>query len=121
MNGFEDYEPSLAETHHIHKKDAPSGTAISLANIVVNELDRKNNWKLNQTGKDILSITAKRENEVPGTHQLIYENDIDKIEFSHIAKGRKGFAFGAVLAAEFMVGKKGVFTIKDLLKFDDLR
>ena len=121
MNGFEDYEPSLVETHHIHKKDAPSGTAISLANIVVNELDRKNNWKLNQTGKDILSITAKRENEVPGTHQLIYENDIDKIEFSHIAKGRKGFAFGAVLAAEFMVGKKGVFTIKDLLKFDDLR
>jgi len=116
MNDFEDYEVAIEEIHHIHKKDAPSGTAISLAQIVLNQLKRKNLWKLDEVGSGIIPIIAKRENEVPGTHTISYESPIDEISFTHKAKGRKGFAMGAVLAAEFVQNKKGVFGMKDLLK-----
>lgn len=115
MNDFEDYEVAIEEIHHIHKKDAPSGTAISLAQVVLNQLKRKNQWKLDQTGSDLINISAKRIDEVPGTHTISYENEIDEITFSHKAKNRKGFALGAALAAEFSQNKKGIYTMKDLL------
>ncbi|MBN1186069.1 MAG: 4-hydroxy-tetrahydrodipicolinate reductase [Bacteroidales bacterium] len=116
MNKFADYEVSMEELHHIHKKDAPSGTAISLANDLLENLDRKSEWKLDEpsTGK-MVGIKAVREDEIPGTHIIKYHTDIDDIEIQHVAHNRKGFALGAVLAAEFIKDKTGVFSMKDLL------
>lgn len=117
MNGFENYNVSMTEIHHTQKLDAPSGTAISLANDIVNLIDRKKRWELNvNSGEDVLGINAVREGTVPGTHIITYDSDIDSIEIKHAAKGRRGFAFGAVLAAEFIKNKKGLFSMDDLLK-----
>lgn len=118
MNQFEDYNVDIDEIHHTQKLDAPSGTAITTAEVILKELDRKKNWKLNteETLSDI-KITAQRIPDVPGTHTVKYESEIDVISFEHRAKSRKGFALGSVLAAEFVIGKKGIFGMKDLLNF----
>jgi 4-hydroxy-tetrahydrodipicolinate reductase len=117
MNSFENYNVAMTEIHHTQKLDAPSGTAISLANDIISALERKKNWELtNKPSSDVLGITAVREGTVPGTHIITYDSDIDYIKIEHVAKGRKGFAFGAVLAAEFIKDKKGLFSMEDLLK-----
>ncbi|MFT4545739.1 MAG: 4-hydroxy-tetrahydrodipicolinate reductase [Bacteroidia bacterium] len=117
LNEHEAYEVSLEETHHTEKLDSPSGTAITLANNIINNLDRKDVWKNEKTAKDYeLDIISHRLENVPGTHSVKYESDIDSIELIHTAKSRVGFAKGAVLAAEWLADKKGVFTMGDLLK-----
>lgn len=118
MNQFSNYNVEMEEIHHIHKLDAPSGTAITLAEGLIEEIDRKKSWKLdNESTADQLKIVHKREGEVPGTHIVTYNSPIDSIEISHTAHSREGFAQGAVIAAEFLAGKKGIFGMNDLLKF----
>jgi len=130
MDRFPAYTVSMEEVHHIHKVDAPSGTAISLAEQVLEENHRLNTWKLQQDdppqgstqakpGQDqsqVLPIRAIREGEVKGRHCLVYESELDSISLIHEAKSRDAFALGALLAAEFLQGKKGVFGMRDLLK-----
>ena len=109
-----DYTCQLEETHHIHKVDAPSGTAISLAQGIINHSDFES-WKLDETEGNKLGITAIRENEVPGTHSVFYRSEVDEIEIKHTAFNRNGFAVGAVIGAEWIIGKKGNFTMKEVL------
>lgn len=117
INNFGEYNVEMEEIHHIHKLDAPSGTAITLAEGIIDNLDRKNDWELdNESASDKINIKHKREGEVPGTHLINYHSPIDSIEIKHTAHNRQGFALGAVLAAEFLVGKKGLFGMDDLLK-----
>lgn len=116
MNKFPDYQVAMEEIHHIHKLDAPSGTAISLASDIIKNVDRKSEWILDTPSSgDKIGIKAIREDEVPGTHIIKYQSAIDDIEIKHEAHNRKGLALGAVLAAEFIRGKTGVFSMKDLL------
>lgn len=116
MNAYPEYEVSIEETHHTHKKDAPSGTAISIAERILENLNRKKIWVKTQPKEDNeLSIIAHRIDEVPGTHSVKYSSAIDDIELIHTAHNRDGFALGAVVAAEFLAGKKGVFNMKDVL------
>ena len=115
MQQFEQYDVSLKEVHHIHKLDAPSGTAISLAEDVLKKNDRYKNWSLDEKKENNIPIYAERENEVPGTHTITYKSEIDTIKIEHEAHSREGFALGAVLAAEWIKDKKGVFTMKDVL------
>jgi 4-hydroxy-tetrahydrodipicolinate reductase len=116
MNRFPDCDVRMEETHHIHKLDAPSGTAITLAEGILAHIDRKEKWVLGETGKaDELPIKAFREGEVPGIHTVIYESDADSIRITHDAKSRRGFALGAVLAAEFTRGRKGFLEMNDML------
>ena len=118
MNGFPDYNVLMEEIHHIHKKDEPSGTAITLAEGVINNLDRKTDWKLYfEEQESDISIVSKRIGEVPGTHGITYRSPIDDIEIKHTAHSRQGFALGAVIAAEYMVNKTGVQGMDDLIKF----
>ncbi len=114
MNRFSEYNCQLEEIHHIHKLDAPSGTAISLAEGIINNSNFEA-WKLDETKDKELGIFAIREDEVPGTHSVFYRSEVDEIEIKHTAYNRKGFAFGAVIAAEWIVDKKGVFSMKDVL------
>jgi len=110
-----DYSVSIEETHHVEKKDAPSGTAISLATQIIDQSKHRfKEWSLDQNG-NTLPIKAIREPDVPGTHTIKYDSDQDVIQIKHIAKNRKGFALGAVLAAEFISAKKGIYTMKDVL------
>jgi len=115
MNTQTDYEIEMTEIHHTQKLDSPSGTAITLADGIIENVDRKSSWSENKPGEESILIHAKRERDVPGTHIVNYENEIDKIEIKHEAKGRIGFATGAVLAAEWLQNKKGIYTMKDLL------
>lgn len=118
MNDYPDYNVSMEETHHIHKLDAPSGTAITLAEGILDNVERKNNWILETEHKPSdLAIHCIREGEVPGIHEIVYESDADIISIKHDAKSRKGFALGAVVAAEFTKGKKGFLGMKDMLNF----
>lgn len=118
MNDFPEYNMHIDETHHIHKLDAPSGTAITLAEGIMDSIERKKQWKLDkETAEDDLRINSYREKEVPGIHTVKYESEVDEIEITHNAKSRKGFALGAVLAAEFTANKKGFLGMKDLLPF----
>ena len=115
-----DYKLSLTETHHIHKLDAPSGTAVKLADDILASNSNYNSWKLTKdneqmTTNDVLPITAIREGEYFGIHEVQAQSDCDIIRLSHEAFSRKGFATGAVIAAEFIQGKKGLFTMNDLL------
>ena len=114
MKPHKEYKASMEETHHIHKLDAPSGTAITLAEGIIENSDLID-WKLGENAKDSLSIQSYREGEVPGTHSIKYESPIDDITIEHKAHNRKGFALGAVIAAEWMVGKKGIFNMDDVL------
>jgi 4-hydroxy-tetrahydrodipicolinate reductase len=115
MNKYEEYDVSMEEIHHIHKLDKPSGTAITLANQVIDRLDRKTKWSIKEKGPDTLFIKDIREGEVPGTHIIRYKSEVDSIEIMHEAHNRKGFALGAVLAAEFLKGKTGIYTMDDLI------
>jgi 4-hydroxy-tetrahydrodipicolinate reductase len=115
MKPWKDYQVSIEEIHHTQKLDAPSGTAISLAEGIINNSD-KTNWKLNKSEENHINITAKRIDEVKGTHIVSYDSAVDTISIKHEAHSRNGFALGAILAAEWLVDKKGVFTMKDVLK-----
>jgi 4-hydroxy-tetrahydrodipicolinate reductase len=116
MNPLHQYKPRIEEIHHTKKLDAPSGTAISLAQGVMDEIPHLKNWKLtdipdNQT----LPVKAIRADDIVGIHEIIYESDLDTLSVRHSAKSRKGFALGAILAAEFILNKKGFFTMEDVL------
>ena len=114
MNNVDEYQCQLEEIHHIHKKDAPSGTAISIAEGII-ENSKYEAWKLDETKDKELGIFAIRENEVPGTHSVFYRSEVDEIEIKHTAFNRNGFALGAVIAADWIVGKQGVFSMNDVL------
>ena len=130
MNQFPQYNVHMEETHHIHKLDAPSGTAITLAEEIVNDLDRKTSWVkgeqhladgtvegTNNVAADQLAIESIRRDEVPGIHSIIYDSEADCINITHDAHSRKGFALGAVLAAEYTQQHSGLLTTSDLFKF----
>ena len=118
MNDFPAYDVRMVETHHVHKLDAPSGTAITLAEGLIDNIERKNKWvEGKDPAEDEIGICSVREGEVPGIHTVIYESDVDTISITHDAKSRMGFALGAVIAAEFTCGKKGFLTMQDMLKF----
>ncbi len=115
MRKFDDYKLSMEETHHSQKLDAPSGTAITLAEDIIKVMDYQK-WDLNVTNDPkTIPILSIRKNEVPGTHKITYQSDVDKIEIIHTAKNRHGFALGAIIAAEWLNGKKGVFSMKDVM------
>ena len=116
MNGFPQYDVCMQETHHIHKLDAPSGTAITLAEDIIQRVDRKTRWvKGEAAATDELGVRSVRQGEVPGIHEVIYDSTADTIRITHEAKNRDGFALGALLAAEFIRGREGVFDMKDLM------
>lgn len=119
MNKFAEYDVTMVETHHVHKKDAPSGTAITLAEGILQNLDRKQAWKKADEpfGATDLPITSLREGEVFGIHTVCYNSDVDTISITHDAKNRGGFALGAVLAAEYTHKNKGFLGMKDLFDF----
>jgi 4-hydroxy-tetrahydrodipicolinate reductase len=123
MNSQQNYNVFLEETHHSQKLDAPSGTAITLAEGVLKNVDRKKNWVGQMGGNEKpvssfdLVIISNREDDIPGTHIVKYVSDMDEIEIIHTAKSRKGFAAGAVAAAEWLKGRKGIFTMNDVLGF----
>lgn len=130
MNGFPQYDVRMEETHHIHKLDAPSGTAITLAEEIISDVDRKKQWVkgvqrnadgtmegTNEVAADELAIESIRRGEVPGIHSVIYDSDADCITITHDAHSRKGFAMGAVLAAEYTADHSGLLTISDMFKF----
>lgn len=122
MSGFNEYQVFIEETHHIHKLDAPSGTAISLAEGILGNHEGYRSWELNSGGclsKGVLPVSAKRTGEVPGIHAVTYKSEVDEIEIRHSALSREGFARGAVLAAEFLKGKNGVYNMDDLLNLDN--
>ncbi|SRX72969.1 4-hydroxy-tetrahydrodipicolinate reductase [Aequorivita antarctica] len=114
MAPWKEYNVSVEEIHHLEKKDAPSGTAITIAEGILKHTDKKD-WKLNTFAENILNITAKREEDVKGTHIVSYDSDIDTISFKHEAHSREGFALGAILAADWIQNRKGIFTMKDVL------
>ena len=119
MNGHEEYGVGITEVHHVHKLDAPSGTAIALARDIVEELDGKDDWCLVRKGVKVeeeeVPIVSVREGEVAGIHEVVYDSEIDRITLRHEAKSRRGLAVGAVLAAEFLEGRKGYYTMRELL------
>jgi 4-hydroxy-tetrahydrodipicolinate reductase len=116
MAGINNYNVHINETHHIHKIDAPSGTAISTAEGIIKNNNALNSWELNKDEEhDKIPIFAFRQGEVTGKHEVIYESNVDKITLSHEAKNRSGFAQGAVIAAEFINNKIGFFTMDDLM------
>ncbi len=117
LNKFEQYTVSMEEIHHTQKLDAPSGTAITLAEGII-ENSRYTAWKSAQAQQDEIPIASKRIDAVPGTHTVVYHSTVDDIEIKHTAHNREGFALGAVIAAEWLVGKKGVYTMKDVLQLD---
>lgn len=117
MNQFEQYDVSMVETHHIHKLDAPSGTAITLAEQIVDNLDRKSRWGLHETAQDVLRIDDIRRGEVPGIHEIAYDSPEDIITIKHDAHSRRGFALGAVLTAEYTNKHEGLLTINDMFTF----
>ncbi|HTJ12932.1 MAG TPA: 4-hydroxy-tetrahydrodipicolinate reductase [Dinghuibacter sp.] len=116
MNTHPEYEVSLTEIHHTAKRDAPSGTAITLAEGILGVLDRKKDWVNHLSDHpEELEILSERIDPAPGTHKVRYTSDIDDIEITHTAHNRKGFALGALLAAEYIYGKKGIYTMKQVL------
>ncbi|MBC7524277.1 MAG: 4-hydroxy-tetrahydrodipicolinate reductase [Flavobacterium sp.] len=117
MSKFNQYAISMEEIHHTQKLDKPSGTAISLANQIVNN-SNYTNWSIKNPIENEIYIEVKRIDSVPGTHSIFYKSPVDTIEIKHTAHNRDGFAFGALLASEWLVGKKGVFTMRDVLGFD---
>ena len=130
MNGFPQYDVEETETHHIHKLDHPSGTGITLAEQIVEQLDRKKDWQMgtltqpdgtvvpaDNLNKDKLTINSVRRGEVPGIHSICYNSEADCITITHDAHSRRGFALGAVLAAEYTKDHSGLLTITDMFKF----
>ena len=118
MSKFKNYSASMEEIHHTQKLDAPSGTAITLAKGIIANSDYKN-WTLDKnTNENEIHIDAQRIENVPGTHSIFYSSEVDTIEIKHTAQSRDGFALGSIIAAEWLVGKKGVFTMKDVLELN---
>ncbi|MFY8180602.1 MAG: 4-hydroxy-tetrahydrodipicolinate reductase [Flavobacterium sp.] len=117
MSKFNQYKVTMEEIHHTQKLDAPSGTAISLAKGVI-ENSNYSNWTLDNPNENEIQIDAKRIENVPGTHSIFYTSEVDTIEIKHTAHNRDGFALGSIIAAEWIVGKKGVFTMKDVLELE---
>lgn len=116
MKEFKEYEISIEETHHIQKVDAPSGTAIRLANDIVKEIEHKKGWSgIDKLGNNEIGIRSIREGNITGIHTVTYDSEFDSIEITHNAKNRRGFAIGAVMAAEWLPGRKGCFGMNDLL------
>jgi len=116
MTDWPGYDVSVEETHHTEKKDAPSGTAITILEQILEQVKHKNNWSLSGTAdEETIPVTAHRIAGVPGTHNVKYSSPIDEIEIIHTAHSREGFAQGAVLAAEFIQHRKGIFTMQDVL------
>lgn len=117
MSNRPEYSAALTEIHHVHKLDAPSGTAITIARELMASAGRYQDWQLMpaESSPVLLPVTAIRENEVPGTHQLVWQSDIDSITLEHKAHSRTGFASGALLAAKWLHGRKGVFSMQDVL------
>lgn len=119
MRKFDEYDVTIKEIHHTEKKDAPSGTAITLAESILHHSDKKE-WSLDKAENDKLYIDAKRINDVKGTHIVTYASKIDTISINHEAHSREGFAKGAILAAEWILGKQGVFSMKNVIdSFND--
>ncbi|HET6244380.1 MAG: 4-hydroxy-tetrahydrodipicolinate reductase [Bacteroidetes bacterium] len=119
MNNQFEYDVELEETHHIHKLDAPSGTAITLAEDIINNLERKSSWKKETAEKSSdLVIQSHRIENVPGTHLVKYSSKVDDIQITHTAHSREGFALGAVIASEWIAGKTGIFSMRDVLKIN---
>lgn len=120
MNAYPDYNIAMEEIHHIHKLDSPSGTALSLANQILENNKQKQKWVNNITdNKSELGILSKRIGEVPGTHTVTYSSAVDEISMTHTAHNRKGFALGAVIAAEWVRDKKGIYGMSELLATED--
>jgi 4-hydroxy-tetrahydrodipicolinate reductase len=118
MNRFDDYQVSLQEIHHIMKKDAPSGTAIKLAEDIISRLDRKKSWTMNaDTAGDTIPVKAIRADDIFGIHEISYQSENDKLVLKHTALNRKGFAAGVILAAEFIRGRTGFYSMQELLQF----
>ena len=117
MNQFPQYDVEMEETHHVHKLDHPSGTAITLAEEIVERIDRKEQWAEDTTDPKLLRVDHIRRGEVPGIHTIRYDSDADLITITHDAHSRKGFALGAVLAAEYTKERQGLLTISDMFKF----
>lgn len=117
MNQFSQYDVEMEETHHVHKLDHPSGTAITLAEEIIENLDRKQGWAEETTDSTLLRVDHIRRGEVPGIHTVRYDSDADLITITHDAHNRKGFALGAVLAAEYTATHSGLLTISDMFKF----
>ena len=117
MNRFGQYDVNIVETHHVHKLDAPSGTAITLAEQIVENMDRKERWGLHETALGVLRIDDIRRGEVPGIHSITYDSPEDMITITHDAHSRRGFALGAVLAAEYTTEHSGLLTMEDLFHF----
>ncbi|MDZ4824329.1 MAG: dihydrodipicolinate reductase C-terminal domain-containing protein [Flavobacteriales bacterium] len=118
MDALNEYEPAIHEIHHIHKLDKPSGTAITLAEGLMENFSRKKKWMNNASvNADELAVTSERTDAVPGTHVVTYDSPVDTLSIRHEAKNRKGFALGAVKAAEWLKGRTGVFSMNDFLKF----
>ncbi|MFW6352529.1 MAG: 4-hydroxy-tetrahydrodipicolinate reductase [Bacteroidota bacterium] len=116
MDPFDQYDVAIEETHHTQKLDAPSGTAITLAEDILDNIERKSTWELDSEDKSKLNIKAIRKENVPGIHTVTYDSEVDYITMTHSAKSRKGFALGAVLAAEFAKDNKGILTMDDLMQ-----
>jgi 4-hydroxy-tetrahydrodipicolinate reductase len=114
MANLKQYKVSMEEIHHLQKLDAPSGTAITLAKDIIANSDYSS-WAIGNAKEDEIFIDAKREEGVPGTHSVFYDSEVDSIEIKHTAHSREGFALGAVVAAEWLLGKKGVYSMKDVL------
>jgi len=115
MSNLKQYNVSMEEIHHTKKLDAPSGTAISLANDIISNHEGYSEWKLDKNGETTIPIVAKRIEDIPGTHTVTYESEVDTLTIEHAANNRQGFALGAVIAAEWIVGKTGIFTMNDVL------
>ncbi|MEK0421113.1 MAG: 4-hydroxy-tetrahydrodipicolinate reductase [Bacteroidota bacterium] len=124
MNRYPEYAAGITEIHHTQKIDAPSGTAISLAEGIIKENLSFDNWELSNEEKQAfggkIPIHAVRENDVPGTHTISWNSAIDNISITHLAHNRQGFAKGAVLAAEWIIGKQGVYSMEDMLNFESI-
>lgn len=119
MNQYKQYNPRIEEIHHTKKLDAPSGTAISLSEGILSEISRYNDWKLtDQPDEKTIPVKAVRKNNIPGIHEITYESDFDTLSIRHSAKSRKGFAIGALLAAEFIVDRKGIYSMEEVLHID---
>lgn len=115
LANYPSYRPSITETHHLQKLDSPSGTAISLANDVVAANHRFRAWTKDEASENEISVRSIREGTVPGTHTISWDSEIERITIAHEAKSRRGFATGAVMAAEWILGRKGIFTMRDFL------
>lgn len=115
-----EYRPEIEELHHIHKLDRPSGTAITLAEGILQQRPELERWTLDEVDKNSLNVRSLREGEIPGTHRVRYQSITDDLQIEHISHGREAFAKGAVLAAEWLLGKTGVYSMRDVLNLENL-